>query len=308
MSVPNVGTRPERRAVSVSLGSPRRDHASVMRLLGETVRLERIGTDGDVARAAALCRRLDGEVDAIGIGGTNLALELAGRTYPLAAAGRIVAGVRRTPCVDGRALKAALEGDLAAFVERRIGAELPARRALFASGVDREAMANGFIAAGYEYAYGDLMFGLGIPVAIRSAATFTRLGRCLLPAVRRAPLHMLYPLGAAQETPRPRFPRWYRWATVLCGDCLYLKRHAPDDLAGKVIVTNTTTPGDLEFFRRRGVRYLVTATPRIEGRTYGTNMMEAALVAAAGKGRPLGVDEVRSLTRELGWAPHLQLL
>jgi hypothetical protein len=81
----------------------------------------------------------------------------------------------------------------------------------------------------------------------------------------------------------PRFRAWYEWATVIAGDCLYIKRHMPERLDGKVIVTNTTTPADVEAFRQRGVRYLVTATPRLEGRSFGTNVMEAALVALAGK-------------------------
>lgn len=299
---------PGRRAVSVSLGSSRRDRAAVLRLLGETVSIERIGTDGDASRAAALFRQLDGVVDALGVGGTNLRLTVGERTYPLAATERIVAEVRRTPCVDGGTIKAVLEPGLAAFVERRIGDAIGPRRVLFTSGVDRGGMAAGFIEAGYEFVYGDLMFGLGLPIPVRSSATFSLLARCLLPMVRRAPLRVLYPLGSAQESVRPRFLGWYRWASVLCGDCHYLKRHAPDDLAGKVVVTNTTTEEDLSFFRQRGVRHVVTSTPRIEGRTYGTNMMEAALVAAVGARRRLSVDEVRGLVKELRWTPDLQRL
>lgn len=300
--------RDARRVVSVSLGSSRRNHCSVIRLLGVTLRLERIGTDGDLDRAAALCRQLDGEVDALGIGGTNLALNVNERSYPLAAAGRIVAGVRRTPYVDGSALKATLEPRVAGFIESRLAGELHPKRVLFASGVDRWGLSSGFVEAGYEYVYGDLMFGLGLPIPIRRTGTFTLLARCLLPGVRRVPLHVVYPLGEAQEFERPRFLRWYRWATVLSGDCHYLKRHAPSELSGKVVVTNTTTEDDLRFFRRRGVRYVVTSTPRIDGRSYGTNLMEAALVAAAGAGRRLRVEEVRQLIQDLKWTPQLQRL
>ena len=57
----------------------------------------------------------------------------------------------------------------------------------------------------------------------------------------------------------------------------------PDDMRGKVVVTNTTTPEDVAMFRECGVKYLVTTTPVLEGRSFGTNMMEAALVAACGR-------------------------
>ena len=82
----------------------------------------------------------------------------------------------------------------------------------------------------------------------------------------------------------------------------------PDTLTGKVIVTNTTTPDDVEAFRKAGVKYLITTTPVLEGRSFGTNMMEAALVAASGKNRPLSFDELNEMLDKLGFEPQLQEL
>ena len=56
----------------------------------------------------------------------------------------------------------------------------------------------------------------------------------------------------------------------------------PDDLQGKVIVTNTTTEHDVGLFKKARVKYLMTTTPVYEGRSFGTNMMEAGLLAASG--------------------------
>jgi hypothetical protein len=82
----------------------------------------------------------------------------------------------------------------------------------------------------------------------------------------------------------------------------------PDDMQGKVIVTNTTTPQDVEDFRKSGVKYLVTTTPVLEGRSFGTNMMEAALVAVSGKNRPLTWDELSEMLDKLDFEPQLQEL
>jgi hypothetical protein len=79
-------------------------------------------------------------------------------------------------------------------------------------------------------------------------------------------------------------------------------------LTGKVIVTNTTTPEDVEAFKKAGVKYLVTTTPVLEGRSFGTNMMEAALVAISGKNRPLTWDEYSEMLAKLGFEPQLQEL
>ncbi len=82
----------------------------------------------------------------------------------------------------------------------------------------------------------------------------------------------------------------------------------PYDMKGKVIVTNTTTPEDVETFRKAGIKYLITTTPVIEGRSFGTNMMEAALVAVSGKGRALTWPELSEMLDKLGFEPQLQEL
>jgi hypothetical protein len=55
-----------KRAVSVSLGSSTRDKRVVVTLGGEQIVVERIGADGDVARARQMFTELDGQVDALG--------------------------------------------------------------------------------------------------------------------------------------------------------------------------------------------------------------------------------------------------
>jgi hypothetical protein len=82
----------------------------------------------------------------------------------------------------------------------------------------------------------------------------------------------------------------------------------PDRLDGKIIATNTTTPQDVELFRQVGIKYLVTSTPVLDGRSFGTNMMEAALIAVAGKGRKLTQEELSQMLDSLGFQPQLQEL
>jgi len=297
-----------KRAVSISLGSATRDKKVVLTLLGQDISIERIGTNGDIEKAVRLYNELDGEVDAFGVGGIDLGLTVAGRYYPLYDAQQLVAGVKKTPVVDGGGLKATLERRIAQFVEEQIGTEIYPKRVLITAGVDRYGSALSFEEAGYELLCGDFGFALGIPIPIRSLRGLRLLARILLPILGRLPLGFLYPTGEKQEEIVPKFEKWYAWATVISGDCLYIKRHMPDRLDGKVIVTNTTTLADVEAFRRRGVRYLVTTTPRLEGRSFGTNVMEATLVSLAGKGRPLTTDELEDMLEQLHFHPTIQLL
>lgn len=71
-----------KRAVSVSIGSSKRDKTVELELLGEKIRIERIGTDGDMEAAAQLFKELDGKVDAFGVGGADLGILVDENTIP----------------------------------------------------------------------------------------------------------------------------------------------------------------------------------------------------------------------------------
>lgn len=299
-----------KRAVSISIGSSKRNKAVEVMLLGERVSIERLGTDGDMEKAARLYQELDGEVDAFGVGGADLGLQVEDRWYPLFSVQPMVRFVKKTPVVDGAGLKNTLENQLAGFIEEKIGAYVQSKgkKAFIVSGADRWGMSTSFLNSGYECIFGDLMFGLGLPVPVRSAAGLKRLAALLLPIVGRLPFEWVYPTGEKQEKRIPKWEKYYEWGTVIAGDCLYIKRHMPDQMAGKVIATNTTTPADVELFGRLGVKYLITSTPVLEGRSFGTNMMEAALIAVSGKGRKLNYAELDEMLRLLGFGPQIQEL
>jgi hypothetical protein len=297
-----------RRAVSISIGSSKRDKVVEIELLGEKVRIERIGTDGSMEKAAQLYHELDGKVDAFGMGGTDLGLQVGNRYYPLYSTLPIVRQVHQTPLVDGAGVREVIETQVAKFVDDRLNGRIKEKKILVTAGVDRWDMAMSFVNANYECVFGDLMFALGIPIAIHSVRVVKALAAVMLPVVGRLPFQWIYPTGEKQEQRTPKFEKYYQWATVLAGDCHYIKSHIPDHMDGKIVVTNTTTPQDVELFRQVGIKYLVTSTPVLEGRSFGTNMMEAALIAASGKGRKLTHQELAELLERLGMGPQLQEL
>jgi hypothetical protein len=295
-----------KRAVSISIGSSKRDKSVELNLLGETVRLERIGTDGDMEKAARMFKELDGQVDALGVGGADLGVLVDGRWYRLYGAEPLVRYVHKTPVVDGVGVKNTLERRVAAFLDSQVKVE--PKRVLFTAGVDRWGMTRSFFDAGYTCVFGDLMFALDIPIPIRSEAALKRTAALVMPIAGRLPFKMLYPTGEAQEKNVPKHGKYYAWATVIAGDCHFIKRYMPADLSGKIICTNTTTPADVEAFRRAGVSHLVTTTPVMDGRSFGTNLIEAALIAASGKQRKLTNAELDELIDQLGFAPQIQVL
>lgn len=299
-----------KRAVSISIGSSKRDKAVEVKMLGEQVSIERLGTDGDMEAAAMKYKALDGVVDAFGVGGADLGLMVDDKWYPLYSVRPMVRFVKKTPVVDGVGLKNTLENKSAAFLDEKIGPYIQQRgkKAFVVSGADRWGMSSSFLADGYECVFGDIMFGLGIPIPLHTAGQLKTLAGILMPVVGRLPFAWVYPTGEKQEKRIPKYEKFYHWATVVAGDCHYIKRHMPDDMQGRVVVTNTTTPEDVALFKSCGVKYLVTTTPVLEGRSFGTNMMEAALVAISGKGRPLTRPEYADLLAKLQFEPQLQEL
>jgi hypothetical protein len=299
-----------KRAVSISIGSSKRDKAVEVELLGEKVSIERIGTDGDMEKAARLYQEMDGKVDAFGVGGADLGMLIDKKWYRLYSVEKMVRFIQKTPVVDGTGMKHTLEYRMAPFIEARIGEYVRrlGKKVLVVTGTDRWGMGQGFLTSGYEVIFGDLMFSLGIPIALHSVRSLKIMAALIMPIASRLPFHWVYPIGKEQEKRVPKWGKYYQWGTVIAGDCHYVKRHMPEHLAGKVIATNTTTPVDVELFRKAGVKYLVTSTPVFDGRSFGTNMLEAALVAVAGKGRKLTNDEINQLIDQLGLEPQLQEL
>jgi hypothetical protein len=295
-----------KRAVSVSLGSPTRDKRVELDLGGERVLLERIGTNGDEPRARAMFRDLDGKVDALGVGGIDLYVRMPYGDYPLRGALRLVQDIRTTPYVDGSRLRTILERRVVPLMEGSLGSSLGAKKVFFVEAITRRGLLSAFLEAGFDCVYGDLMYALGIPIPIRTLGTLDALARILLPIVGRMPISFLYSTGESQEVVEPKYEKYYKEASIIAGDWLYIKKHMPDDMEGKTIVTNTTTPADLEFMRSRGIRRLFTTTPVFEGRSFGTNALEAALTAAAGKGRVLEEAELGAMIDGLGIGPAEQ--
>lgn len=270
--------------VSVSMGSSNRDKRVQTRLLNQDIIIERRGVDGDLKRAEALLRELDGQVDAFGMGGIDFGVYSSRRHHLLKDAQRLVRAAGNTPIVDGSGVKNSLERKLVGDLEPVHGIPVRGRRALVASAAARHALAEAFIAAGAHTVLGDFMFLLGLPVRFTSLKRMDLAIDLLAPWLCRLPSHWLVPVGPEQsKPPRPRFQRDWALADFIAGDFHMLHRYLPADLSHKIIVTNTATEEETLMLKERGVAYLVTTSPKMNGRSFATNVLEAALIALSGK-------------------------
>lgn len=298
-----------KRVVSVSLGSSKRDHNVETEILGQKFAIERRGTDGDMDQAIALIKELDGQVDAFGLGGTDLYVYAGNRRYVLRDAKRIVEAAKITPVVDGSGLKNTLERRVVSYLAEQQGIQFKDKKVLVVSAVDRFGMAEALVDTGAAVVFGDLIFVLGLPIPIRSLATIGVIARLLMPVVSQVPFAWLYPTGERQEIILSKHEKYYQEADIIAGDFHLIRRYLPDVLKGKTILTNTVTPADIDLLRQRGIATLVTTTPELNGRSFGTNVMEGVLVSLMGK-KPeqIAVDEYIQLLDQMGWQPRIEKL
>jgi hypothetical protein len=154
------------------------------------------------------------------------------------------------------------------------------------------------------------MFALGIPIPVRKLSTVRLMAAVLLPVITNLPFTWFYALGSEQDKPpQPKWDKYYRRATVLGGDFIQIRQYMPDDLTGKIIVTNTTTAKNVEELRKRNLHMLVTVTPRLEGRSFGTNVMEATLLALMDKPQSEVTDsDFLDLIERIPLEPNIEVL
>ncbi len=298
-----------KRIVSISLGSTARDKAAQARFLGEDFSIERIGTDGDLALFRQKLAELDGQVDAFGLGGTDMYIWAAGRRYTFKQIEQLASAAKKTPVVDGSGLKNTLERETVRRLQREGTVDFTRSKVLLVSAVDRFGMAEALAETGASVVYGDFLFALGMNIPMRSLQTVNTAARLLLPVITRLPFQWLYPTGEKQNTITPKWGAYYAEADIIAGDYPFIRRYMPDTLAGKTILTNTTRPADVDDLRARGIKTLITTTPQMDGGSFGTNVMEGVLVALSGK-KPsaLTPDDYMGLLKELNWQPQVQTL
>ncbi len=295
-----------KKIVSISLGTSQRNKSSKVQLLGHLFDIERIGTDGSIEKFKKLCKELDGNIDVVGIGGADLYVVQGETKYTFQQVKDMVSHLKTTPYVDGSGLKHTLERYAIEYLYTQKIIPFDKLKTLVVSAADRYGMAQKIDEIGGKVIYGDFIFGLGLPIPIHSYDMVKKIGKVLLPIITKLPIQWFYPTGHKQDQRQPRFPKFFNQADIIAGDWHYIKRYAPDQLPGKIIITQTVRSADIEWLRKAGVSKLITTTPIIEGETFATNVMEATIVALLEKNpKDISEKEYHKIINTLNWTPQV---
>jgi predicted amino acid dehydrogenase len=281
-------------------------------MFGEALHVRCFGADGDLSRARQLVAKFDGQVDAMSLEDSGIYFRVGRRTYVHRQIQQMARAAQSTPLVDGVHLKSTLERWAISRVAQQQPGIFVHRRVFVLSGIDRYPMAQVLSSYTREILFGDPIFQLNLPFALRSFRQLERYAELVLPALCRAPQGNLSPVeGGQQALGTPRGTRYFRQADIIAGGSGYIRRFAPEDLRGKVVITDSLAASDIDELRERGVTSLITFTPALseEHPFVGTAVLEAIFVSVMDRpSEEITEDDYLNLVECSGLEPQITVL
>jgi hypothetical protein len=295
-----------KKVLSLSMGSSKRDHVAEVSLFGDHFQIQRIGTDGDKKKLKELYELYDGQVDAFGMGGFDLWVHYANKVYRFRDASQVIRHVKYTPVADGSKVKSTLEAmSVHSLVEQGI-IHPETQTVMIPSATSRYFLYKAFQKEGFKVRWGDIAFGLGIGQdAMDSEALMNLVAYIAWPILVKVPFHWLYPVKD-QDTIEPKYQKAYDRADIIAGDFHFIYKHLPASMKGKTIITNTLTEEEIGVLKDRGVQYVISVTPEFQGRSFGTNVLEACICAHFGRSPDqISIEECKQLFRQYPIQPRV---
>lgn len=248
------------------------------------VSVEYGGRDVDLTRR--IIANAKGKFDAVALSGFSLTYTVGDRYHRHKKLKSLLAEEESDPTAvcDGIRAKDTIERWLMRRIAEQLEGEIAHRRILVLSAMDRWGVSEVISSLKSSIVYGDFMYNFRFGIPLLSLDQVRRMSPLVLNVVTRAPLDWYFP--GARRYGR-RLPRWrpaFYWAEVVVGGMTYLKRYAPAQMEGKVVITDIHTDEDVEWLRARGVGTIASLTPVVSGQRISASVMEAALtIATRGK-------------------------
>jgi predicted amino acid dehydrogenase len=270
--------------IGISLGSQRQDFDFETPLLGETLRVRRLGTNGSLERAAALLKRWNGRVDAIGLGLVKDSDQIGnghgGRDDQRFA--QLAPLVTRTPLADGSRLSELFLEWAVRHAQVQLGHYFDNARVLFFSGLDHQKLAATMGEYTPNLQFADPLLQLGVPKLLTSLDAL---------GLYASGAHMAGSWVPPRLMPGRLLKSWTQYvlrkavqhATVLVAPVHELDELDLEDLAGKTLITTTVNDARLKSFKDKGVQMVIDAAPWVAGHAVDPALLEAMIVAASGR-------------------------
>ncbi len=282
-------------------------------LLGEDIKIVRLGCAGETGFARQLIREVDGRAAAIGLEGLPARLDL-GTQHRLHVEGETLpAAAKKTPVVDGRGIRAGLERWGVILADRAEPGIFSEKRVLMTPGINHQGLAQALGRHTSTIRYADPVLYFALPHFPGVGSKFTRdqAAGPTLEQLKDTPFRRIMPQPGEPGTARNEDP--FLWADVIAGDIGAIRRYAPSTLRRKTVVVEWATGEDLEDLRGRGASIAVTIMPSLTEKggigRWSAATIEACLAALRSDPQaPLTEDTYLDLLADIEWTPAIRYL
>ncbi len=286
-----------KKVVSISLGPSEKDYEFETEFLGQNFIIKRLGTDGNMEKAAAFLLKWDKEAAAIGLGGIKRPYGIGPRYLTRKNSNKLreLGAQIQTPVTMGDKLRdVSFEWSLR-YIEYKFGNYFSNARVLFLSGMTSYRIAKVMSEFTDNLSFADPILENGIPKFINSLKDLESYAHGFHEVLQWVPSKRLTGSVAPIQSWNDYILRKaMQKANILVVPHFefydYLKNTSIEELGGKTIITSTADDDRVSFLKERGVNVIIDTTPKILERVVPPNLLEALIIAAMGRNR----DQVRS--------------
>ncbi|MCM0612321.1 dehydrogenase [Marinobacter sediminum] len=299
--------------VSVSQGSSEYDYDLETEFLGQSFRILRIGTDGDLSRAESVLESVRDQADAIGLSMIHDHYQVGREQLEHPETARLEALVPDKSVTTGAGLRGILQEWAIRHTQSELGHFFDNARVLFMNGQAGYRIAKSLAEHTDNLFFADPYMDFGVPrmlTSLKQLETYTSLTAPIMfrptavKAVETILRTPLYRLG--EGLVKGSLHHAVQQSHVIVGAIGDLENFGKDELDGKTIITSRVTESALDWMRARKVAMVVDYSPWLEGRPIGVNIMEAMISAALARTpEQLSPDDYLDVIERLGVEPRI---
>lgn len=282
--IDNRGVSHLKTVISVSMGPASLDYTFKTRFLGESVRVSRIGTDGDARQAAKRVREWREKVDGFGLGmvrehytvGTDLFIRPETRKLEKLAG--------NTPITTGSKLREIVQEWTLRSAQVELGNIFNNARVLFLSGTLNYRLASVMSEFTDNLSFADPVAQFGLPSLLHTLQALELYAAGSHPILRLEGSRDLIPsLAPFKFFNHLLLRRAVKDAHVVVAPYEQLRHYGRAELDGKTVITSTVSEERLEELADKGVRLVLDCSIQLFDETVGLNVVEAMVMAALDK-------------------------
>ncbi|MDT7838501.1 dehydrogenase [Aquabacterium sp. OR-4] len=291
--------------IGISLGARRHDFELRTRLLGQSLQVQRVGTDGSLTQATKLLKYWDRHAQAIGLGLVKDSARFGAQREIDADLARLAGVAQRVPVTTGARLSEILLEWSLRHAQTTLGHYFDNANVLFFSGLAHHRLAMAMQEYTENLLFADPLMQLGVPKMLTSLdalGLYASGAHCV--SDWRPPRLMSGPLLRqwTQFVLRKAMAR----ASVVVAPVHELDGFGLEELAGKTLITTTVNDERLARFKAAGVHLVIDAAPLCEGQVIDPALLDAMLLAATGKAPDeIADDDYLAMLADEGLQPRL---